>query len=151
MSANVPKYRQKSSHGRWLPILPVFELERLQGLALILRGRTNTVRNEFLALRREEYTRVKTERQICKGYEDEMATIAALDHRYYLNPCPSRDERSAYAARQTQWKASRLRFYADLADFRRFKRCRSLICKCAGAERLADVEDVHSRALRPQL
>ena len=70
-----------------------------------------------------------TERQICERYEHEMAAITTLDRRYYLNPCPSVVARSDYAARQAQLEALRLRLYADLADFRRFKRCRSFVSK----------------------
>lgn len=68
-------------------------------------------------------------------YEAELAAIARLDRAYYLNPCPSRTERSNYAARQVQLEKLRSRFYAELAASRqhgpnRLCRCRSIIRSC---------------------
>lgn len=75
-----------------------------------------------------------TEEDICKRYETELATIARLDRRYYLNPCPSLAERRDYAAREAQREAIRRRLYADLAavrthDPRQHRCCRSIVQK----------------------
>jgi hypothetical protein len=71
--------------------------------------------------------RMSTEDRICKRYEGELAAIAALDRRHYLNPCPSTDERRNFAARQARLEALRTRLYAELDDIRRFRRCRSFM------------------------
>lgn len=75
---------------------------------------------------------MEIEDQICRHYEAELAAIAALDRRYYLNRYPSRADRCDYAARQVQWENVRSRFYAELTAFRRHgpyssRRCRSII------------------------
>ena len=65
--------------------------------------------------------------RLCERYEAKFAAIAAIDRRYYLNPCPNRQERSEYAARQEQLQDLRLRFYAELAFVRTVRqrdRCR---------------------------
>lgn len=59
---------------------------------------------------------METEAQICRRYEAELASIAALDHHYYLNPCPTRSDRADYAARQDQLQSIRSRFYGELAS-----------------------------------
>ena len=58
------------------------------------------------------------EDRIRKSYARELAAIAVLDRAYYLNPCPSRADRSNYAARQEQAQAIRSKFYAELAAAR---------------------------------
>lgn len=75
---------------------------------------------------------MKREEEICKRYADELAAIAALDRRYYLNPSPALADRKDYAARQAQLEHTRFRFYAELAafrqqDLRELRRCRSVI------------------------
>lgn len=58
---------------------------------------------------------METEDLICARYEAELAVIAVLDRLCYLNPCPTRSDRAAYAARQDQLGDIRSRFYAELA------------------------------------
>ena len=74
---------------------------------------------------------METEDQISRCYEAELAAIADLDRRYYLNRAPTRADRSDYAARQVQWENVRSRFYVELAAFRQsgpqFRSCRSVI------------------------
>ena len=77
------------------------------------------------------------ENQISKRYERELAAIAVLDRAYYLNPCPSRVDRSNYAARQEQMHAIRSKFYAELAAARASdvgvripRRCRFFARRC---------------------
>jgi len=73
---------------------------------------------------------METEDKLSARYEAELAAIAAIDRRYYLNPCPSRAEHSDYAARQDRLEESRSRLYAELASLRqirRFRRCRFFI------------------------
>lgn len=75
---------------------------------------------------------MEAEDQICKRYEAAFAAIAALDRRYYLNPCASVVERRDYAVRQSQLQEIRSRFYAELAVCRNstcgaFRRCRFLV------------------------
>ena len=75
---------------------------------------------------------METEHEICKRYEAEFATIAALDRHYYLTPSASVDERGEYAARKAQLEEMRLWFYAELATWRErgvrhFCRCSSFI------------------------
>lgn len=61
---------------------------------------------------------MQTEHQICAQFEAELAAIAALDRRYYLNPSPTISERAAYAARQVQLESMRSRFYKELDALR---------------------------------
>ena len=49
-----------------------------------------------------------------KAYAAELAEIAALDRSYYLNPCPTRTDRSNYAARQAHLEELRFQFYAKI-------------------------------------
>lgn len=73
---------------------------------------------------------METEDRILARFEAELATIAALDRLYYLNLCPSADDRREYAARQIKLEGTRFRFYAELAYIRRcrqLRRCRSII------------------------
>lgn len=88
-------------------------------------------RSEFpMLLLYSSVTAMKNEDQICRQYEAELASIAILDRSYYLNPHPSRTERSDYAARQERLEEIRLRLYAELASLRyvrQFRRCRSII------------------------
>lgn len=75
---------------------------------------------------------METEGQLCARYQKQMAAIAALDRRYYLNPCPTIAERRNYATRQAQLEAIRSLLYADLAALRAcggrlVVRCRSLV------------------------
>jgi hypothetical protein len=63
----------------------------------------------------------------CARYEAELATIAALDHRFYINRSPSLAERRAYAARKVRLEEMRFRFYLEFAarqlgDARQFRR-----------------------------
>lgn len=67
---------------------------------------------------------METEDQICRRFEAELAAIAVLDRRYYLNPSPTLAERAEYAARQFQLENVRSRFYAELGALREFRRCR---------------------------
>jgi hypothetical protein len=64
---------------------------------------------------------------LCARYEKELATIAALDRRFYLNPSPAPAERRAYAARKLRLEQVRFRFYLEFAasqlkDVRQFRR-----------------------------
>jgi hypothetical protein len=70
--------------------------------------------------------------QICKRYEAAFTAIAALDRRYYLNPCASVVERRDYAMRQAQLQEIRSRLYAELHCVNNLacgpsRRCRSLV------------------------
>lgn len=70
---------------------------------------------------------VDSEDRLCERYEAKLSASAAIDPRSYLNPCPSRQERSEYAARQEQLQDLRLRFYAELVFVRTVRqrdRCR---------------------------
>lgn len=58
---------------------------------------------------------METEDQICARYEAELASIAALDRRYYSKASPSSAERRDYAARKDRLERVRSRFYAELA------------------------------------
>ena len=69
---------------------------------------------------------METEDQICRRFEAELAAIAILDHRYYLNRSPTIDERAEYAARQLQLESVRSRYYAELSVLREFRPCRLL-------------------------
>lgn len=74
---------------------------------------------------------METEDQVCRRFEAELAAIAVLDHRYYLNPSPTLAERAEYAARQVQLVGMRSRFYTELGSLweyslRKFRRCRFL-------------------------
>jgi len=63
-------------------------------------------------------------------YSRELAAIAALDRKYYVDPCPSPADRRDYAARQEQLETLRTRLYTDLAALRacrEFRPCRSVI------------------------
>jgi len=46
---------------------------------------------------------MKREEEICKRYADELAAIAALDRRYYLNPSPALADRKDYAVVRLNW------------------------------------------------
>ena len=77
---------------------------------------------------------METESQLCARYEAELASIAAVDRRYYLSPCPTLAERQDYAARQLQLEEIRSCFYVDLNAcrlnhlyMRQFRRCRSMV------------------------
>lgn len=78
---------------------------------------------------------METEDQICTRYGAELASIAALDRRYYLKPSPTSSDRREYAARQDQLADVRSRFYAELTAcrldrllrVRRFGPCRSFV------------------------
>ena len=75
---------------------------------------------------------METEDQLSARYEAELAAIAAVDCRYYRNPCPSLAERRAYALRQVQLEEVRSRFYAEIVmcregTLRPFRRCRSFM------------------------
>ncbi len=70
---------------------------------------------------------MENENKICAGYEAELAALAALDRRYYLNRSPTLADRAAYAARQAQLDKARSRFYSELTEFRHLRRCRSVI------------------------
>ncbi len=59
---------------------------------------------------------MKAESQICERYEATFAAIASLNHTYYRNPHPSRDDRRDYAIRQEHLEKLRARFYAELAE-----------------------------------
>jgi hypothetical protein len=52
---------------------------------------------------------------LCARYEKELAAIAALDRRFYLNPSPALAERRAYAARRLRLEEIRFRFYLEFA------------------------------------
>ena len=56
---------------------------------------------------------METEHQLCVRFEAELASIAALDRVYYLNPCPTLDGRRNYAARQIQLEEIRSKFYLE--------------------------------------
>lgn len=74
--------------------------------------------------------RMETEDEICTRYEAELAAIAALDRRYYLNRSAGVADRAAYAARQARLEHVRLRLYAELDALRshkQFRRCRTVI------------------------
>ena len=58
---------------------------------------------------------VDAEDKICSRYGVQLAAITALDRSYYLNPCPTRNERANYALRQAQLEELRFRFYAEHA------------------------------------
>ena len=76
---------------------------------------------------------MENEHQLCVRFEAELATIAALDRAYYLNPFPTLAERRNYAARKIQIEEVRSRFYREfemchqvpMSAFHR--RCRSII------------------------
>jgi hypothetical protein len=75
-----------------------------------------------------------TEEQLFHRFEAELAAIARLDRRYYLNPSPTLDERRDYAQRQMRLEEARSRFYKELGALRHygvsyFRRCRSIIRK----------------------
>ncbi len=75
---------------------------------------------------------------LCARFEAELAAIAALDRRYYVNPSPSLAERRAYAARKVELEEMRFRFYVEFAacrqlDVGQFRRCRSIIRRHSGA------------------
>jgi hypothetical protein len=73
---------------------------------------------------------METVHEICSRYEAELARIATLDRVYYLNPCPSRAERTNYAIRQSELEALRYQLYAELAalrEIRASRRCGSFI------------------------
>jgi hypothetical protein len=64
---------------------------------------------------------------LCARYGKELAAIAALDRRFYLNPSPALAERRAYAARKLRLEEMRYRFYLEFAacqltDVRPFRR-----------------------------
>jgi hypothetical protein len=61
---------------------------------------------------------VETEDQICRRFKAELAAIAALDHRYYMDASPTVAERADYAARQVQLESTRSRFYSKLGSLR---------------------------------
>lgn len=69
---------------------------------------------------------METEDHTCRRFEAELAAIAVLDHRYYLNPSPTLAERAEYTARQFQLENVRSRYYAELRALREFRRCRLL-------------------------
>ena len=46
-------------------------------------------------------------------YADELAEIARLDHNYYVNKAPSRDDRALYALRQERLSRIRSEFWWD--------------------------------------
>jgi hypothetical protein len=69
---------------------------------------------------------------LCARHETDLAEIAALDRRFYLDPSPSLAERQAYAARKVRLEELRSRFYAEFAarqqkDVPQFRRCRFII------------------------
>jgi hypothetical protein len=75
---------------------------------------------------------MENEGEICRRYEAELAAIAALDRRYYVNPSPSLADRAHYATRQSQLENTRSMLYAELNAFRQNSlslpsRCRSVI------------------------
>lgn len=71
-----------------------------------------------------------TEDEILERFEAELAGIATIDRRYYLNPSTTPLDRAAYAVRQAHLEEIRSRFYAELSALkqsRQFRHCRSVI------------------------
>lgn len=73
-----------------------------------------------------------TEEQLFERFEAELAAIASLDRRYYLNPSPTLADRCEYAKRQVRLEETRSRFYKQLEVFRKQaasfpRRCRSIL------------------------
>ena len=61
---------------------------------------------------------METEHEICRRYESQLAEMAALDRRYYINPNPTLADRAAYAARQALLADTRSRFYSEIGQLR---------------------------------
>lgn len=78
---------------------------------------------------------MESEDEIYKRYEAELAAIAALDRRYYVNPSPTAADRRAYAARQLLLQEARSRFYAELDAYRerRLRQFRQFCFKVRGS------------------
>lgn len=70
---------------------------------------------------------METEDQVCSRFEAELAAIAVLDHRYYLNASPTLAERAEHFARQLQLDTVRSRYYEELRALREFRPCRLLV------------------------
>lgn len=72
---------------------------------------------------------MEIEDQICARYEAELASIAALDRRYYLKASPSLAERRDYAARKDRLEMMRSQFYAEFARVRQSGALESRRCR----------------------
>jgi hypothetical protein len=72
---------------------------------------------------------METEDQSCARFEAELASIAALDQRYYLNASPSIAERRDYAARKNRLNTMRSQFYAEFARVRQSGALESRRCR----------------------
>ncbi len=59
---------------------------------------------------------METKDQTCARYEAELAAIAVLDRRYYLNPNAILADRAAYHRRQDRLERIRVRLYAELRE-----------------------------------
>jgi hypothetical protein len=133
---NIADYLEVNERGReesvWIPsrwvgtkLGWIESFPQLSGSSCDIRHRTATLSYSSLLLV------VETERQICERFEAELATIAAIDRRYYSNPSPTVIERADYAVRQLHLESARSRFYAELESsweysLRQFRRCRFL-------------------------